>query len=109
MLVTREYIQELLMRDSQVGMHSVGRALLVLLKNQTDLEKRIAQTKIQNGEGFTQADAKRGTSMANFYKTRGFLTPKQVAYWRKTNIRGVPRISKYWRQLLEASNNRTGE
>lgn len=103
MKVTKEYIQELLLREDRVGMHAVGRALLVINKNQTYEEQRDQQTKLHNDTGFTQGDAKRGTSMANFYRNRGFLTPKQVAWWRKENTRGVPRISKYWRQLLEAS------
>lgn len=101
MVVDKEYIQNLLMREDSVGMHAVGRALMAVNKRQTWEEQRDEQTKLHNLKGFTPGDAKRGTSMANFYKRRGYLSEKQVKYWRKENVRGVPRISKYWRQLLE--------
>lgn len=101
MKVTKEYIQSLLMREDTVGMHAVGRALLAVNKRQTYDERRDEQTKLHNLKGFTPGDAKRGTSMANFYSRRLYLTEKQVAFWRKPNVRGIPRISKYWRQLME--------
>jgi hypothetical protein len=39
--------------------------------------------------------------MAQFFQARGFITPKQVAYWRKPMACGNPRIAIYARQLLE--------
>lgn len=106
MTVSKEYIQALLIREDAVGMHAVGRALMAVNEYQTRDEQREERTKLHNLEGFTPGDAKRGTSMANFYRNRGFLTPKQVAYWRRPNVRGVPRISKYWRQLQVAAENK---
>lgn len=38
--------------------------------------------------------------MANFYTRTGFLTPKQVAYWRKLDRTGKMRIEIYAGQLL---------
>ena len=37
--------------------------------------------------------------MAKFYERNGYLTEKQIAYWRKTGKQGM-RIAIYWRQLL---------
>jgi hypothetical protein len=45
-----------------------------------------------------------GTSMAEFYARRGYLTDKQLAYWKKPNRKGVWRICKYAGQLLDAAN-----
>ena len=80
---------------------AIGRALVVLNQRQTLTERASEHTINRNGEGFAPADAKMGSSMAKFFVRNGFLTPKQVAYWRKPNVRGVPRINKYAGQLLE--------
>ena len=41
-----------------------------------------------------------GTSMAKFYERNGYLSAKQIAYWRKPDRTGTPRIAIYARQLL---------
>jgi hypothetical protein len=41
-----------------------------------------------------------GTSMAKFYQRNGYLTAKQIAYWRARGKQGM-RIAIYWRQLLD--------
>ena len=41
-----------------------------------------------------------GTSMAQFFTKRGYLTEKQLAYWKKPNAKGDMRICKYAGQLL---------
>lgn len=79
---------------------AVGRALIVLNERQTKAEQASEATINDNGEGFTPADARMGTSMATFYAARSYLTDKQLAYWRKPNAKGVPRINKYAGQLL---------
>lgn len=80
---------------------AIARALVVLNERQTATEQVSQQTRILNGEGFTPSDARMGTSMANFYLRTGYLTPKQLAYWKKPNAKKVPRICKYAGQLLE--------
>ena len=80
---------------------AVARALVVLNERQTRDEQLSEDTRYLNGEGFTPADARMGTSMATFYAKRGYLSPKQVAHWRKPNVKGVQRIAKYAGQLLE--------
>jgi hypothetical protein len=89
-------------------MHAVGRALCVLLRNQTSDEKRDADTKHRNDRGFTPSDAARGTSMAGYYMRNGRLTPAQLAYWQDpawTEAKRI-RIAKYWRQLVEAAQEK---
>lgn len=81
---------------------AVCRALLVIYENQTDSEKSAQSTHVDNGIGFTGADAFMGASCAQQYIKRGFLSPKQIAFWRKPNVKGVPKIGKYTKQLLVA-------
>lgn len=85
----------------KVNDRAVARAVFVLNERQTLDEQISEETKYQNGVGFTGADARMGTSMAQFYTRTGYLTAKQVAYWRKPNKNGVMRIAKYAGQLLE--------
>ena len=80
---------------------AVARAVFVLNERQTFDEQNSETTVHHNGVGFTGADARMGTSMAKFYARSGFLTEKQIAYWRKPNKNGVMRIAKYAGQLLE--------
>jgi hypothetical protein len=106
--VTKESIQALLLRTDTVGMNAVGRALVVLYHNQTASEQRIEATVNRNEMGFTPSDAKRGTGMAQWYLKTGFLTAKQLDYWTKparTEAKRI-RITKYWRQLLEAAQEK---
>ena len=82
---------------------AVGRALLVLKANQTLDEQCAEDTKYRNDRGFRPCHARMGTSMAKFFEHRGFLSPKQVAYWRREMADGNMRIGIYWRQLAEAA------
>ncbi len=85
---------------------AVARALVVLNERQTATERSAESTINDNGVGFTPADARMGTSMAQFYTKFGRLSEKQLAYWRKPNVRGVPRICKYAGQLLEIAEQK---
>jgi hypothetical protein len=108
MQISKESIQALLLRKDQVGMKAVGRALLVLHANQTMHEQQVQATTNRNHIGFTQSDARRGSGMAEFYKKKGFLTPKQLEYWQnpaRTEAKRI-RITKYWGQLLEAAQRK---
>jgi len=98
-VLTKESIQELLQKNDK----AVAHALVVLFKNQTATEQNSESTINRNGEGFRPAHARVGTSMANFYMSRNFLTPKQVAYWRRPMKDGNSRIGIYWRQLIVAA------
>ena len=93
--------KETLVEMLQTNDTAVARALLVVNKNQTRDEQAAEDTRYRNGEGFRPCHARMGTSMAKFYEARGYLTAKQIAYWRKTDRSGNMRIAIYWRQLAE--------
>lgn len=102
MELTKENIVRLLETNDK----AVGRALMVLKRNQTLDEQNSRTTKNHNGKGFRPAHAYMGTEMAVFFETKGYLSPKQVAYWRQRDKRGNMRIGIYWRQLIEAAKEK---
>lgn len=84
---------------------AIARALIVLFERQTDDEKTSENTRHHNNRGFRPCHARMGTSMAKFYMRNGYLTPKQIAYWRQEGKEGM-RIAIYWRQLLDAAHKK---
>ena len=78
---------------------ALARALVLLKNRQTNDEIRDTTTKHHNNRGFRPCHARMGTEMALFYERNGYLSPKQIAYWRVRGKQGM-RISIYWRQLL---------
>jgi hypothetical protein len=84
---------------------AVCRALVVLFERQTEDEKASEHTRHENGRGFRPCHARMGTSMAKFYLSRGFLTQRQIAYWRREGKEGM-RIAIYWKQLLDAAHRK---
>lgn len=113
-LITEEYVMSKLTKESINQLlaendKAVARALVVLHNRQVADEQAHHLTKYNNGVGFTPADAYMGTSMATFYQKRGFLSPKQIGYWRKRGKNGTMRIGKYWRQLIDAAEEKQGE
>jgi hypothetical protein len=95
----KEKIVELLSKNDV----AVGRALVRLNENQTADEQASEDTKYRNGMGFRPCHARMGTSMAKFYEKRGYLTKKQVDYWRARDKAGNMRIGIYANQLLKVS------
>lgn len=89
--------------DSVKRGHIIGRALVVIFNNQTNLEKAVNATQEDNGIGFAGMDARSGTLTAKSYIKYGSLLPWQIEAWTKRNARGVMRIAKYHRQLNEAA------
>ena len=98
-MLTKDFLVELLRSNDK----AVGRALLVVNANQTRDEQATEATRYRNGMGFRPCHARMGTSMAQFFAHRGYLSPKQVAYWRKPMACGNMRIAIYWSQLAEAA------
>lgn len=94
--LNRESIIELLSTNDK----AVIRAIVVLNECQTADERIAESTKYQNGQGFTAAHARMGSSMAKFYQKTGFLTKKQIDYWRMKTPSGRMRIEIYAGQLL---------
>jgi hypothetical protein len=95
-MIDKQYIVNLLKTNDK----AVARALVVLTERQTPQEQANQTTVVENGEGFRPCHARMGTSMAEFYKNRGFLTEKQINYWRHTQKDGKMRIEVYANQLL---------
>lgn len=101
-MVTKfEIINLLKTRDA-----AVARALVVLNERQTADEQVQEGTKYLNGRGFRPCHARMGTSMAKFFLRNGYLTPKQINYWRALQKDGKMRIEIYAGQLLEVSSER---
>lgn len=82
---------------------AIARALIVLNDRQTADEQSSENTKYANGRGFRPCHARMGTSMAQFYSRNGYLSPKQIAYWRHPMKDGKMRIEIYAGQLLEVA------
>ncbi len=102
-MLKKEDIIKLLQTDDR----AVIRALLVLHDRQTTDEQSSEDTRYHNGVGFKSCDARMGSSMAKFFQRNGYLTPKQISYWRKLDKRGNMRIAAYWKQLLAAAEEKT--
>lgn len=104
-LVTRESLLELLARED-LRKQVIGRALVVLLKRQTDAEQKQNTTNTHNLRGFASCDARAGSIAAKTFLGRKTLLDFQVDYWMKPTTKGYPRIAKYVRQLNEAAIER---
>lgn len=102
MMLTKTQIVEMLTTNDR----AVMRALVVLNARQTNDEQASQQTKNRNGRGFRPCHARMGTSMAQFFQRRGFLTVKQIAYWRMKDKNGKMRIEIYAGQLLEVAEDK---
>lgn len=85
---------------------AIARALVVLHSRQTSDEQVSEATRHQNGRGFRPCNARMGSSMAEFYNRNGYLSEKQIAYWRRPDKRGGMRIAIYWRQLLDTAREK---
>lgn len=103
MKLDRDYIVKLLETNDK----AIIRALIVLNQYQTADEQVTEDTRHRNGQGFKPCHARMGTSMAKFYQRNGYLSPKQIAYWRKPDSKGNMRIACYWRQLIKAAESKS--
>lgn len=83
--------------------HIVGRALVALFKRQTETERTLNDTNVNNNRGFTSGDAKSGSITAKYYIKHKKLESWQVQKWLEGNERGEMRLTKYWRQINEAA------
>jgi len=106
-IVTKEYIENYCTTKTpeQVAQF-VGRALVVIFNNQTADEKAASTTNVDNGIGFTGADAHSGCITAKTFLKRGALLDWQVERWTKRNKKGTMRIAKYHKQLNEADERK---
>jgi len=102
MTISADTIREKLRTDDKW----LARALVALNERQTIDEQRDESTRHHNNEGFTTGHARLGTSMAKFYLQRGYLTAKQVAWWRKLTPNGRMRIEIYAGQLARIAKEK---
>lgn len=84
---------------------AICRALVVLHNRQTSDEQAEKDAKYRNNRGFRPAHARMGSLMAEFYLKHGYLTERQINYWRVKGKQGM-RIAIYWRQLLEEAKKK---
>lgn len=101
-MTTRNEIITLLRTNDK----AIARALVVLTERQTADEQASQNTKYDNGRGFRPCHARMGTSMAKFFKARGYLTDKQISYWRVPQKDGKMRIEIYAGQLLDIAQRK---
>ena len=109
-IVTKDSLQTMLDSDNKTFvMHVVGRALVVLFKNQTANEQTANTVSVDNGVGFTHADGRSGCISAKTYIGKKHLQDWQVEMWTKKNDKGYSRIAKYWSQLNTAAEQKKGQ
>lgn len=92
-IYTVEEIWDLVMKNDYFVMACLSK----MLDRQTTDEQRAETTKYANGRGFNAHDAKFLTSLAIQARTYRHLSPKQLAYARKS-------LYKYRKQLCEIAN-----
>jgi len=106
-IVTKESLFKMIeTADELKKAQIVGRACLVLFNRQLEDEKQANTTTTTNYKGFTQADARQGSITAKYFIKNKTLLDWQVAQWLKPDVRGTPRIVKYWKQLDEAAKQK---
>lgn len=76
----------------------VVRSLIKLYEYQTENEKKVGESNIDNGVGFNKYDSDFLSSIAKQYLDCNFITNKQIHCVRK-------RILKYSKQLTKIANN----
>lgn len=94
-LWTEAQIVELL----NTNVRAVERAILALYKRQTTEEQRTQGTHQHNNVGFSAADAKRLSFIAEFLQKGGHLKTETCKKY-------LPRVLKYRKQLAAIANER---
>ena len=104
-MTTKSQIIELLKTDKR----AVARALVVLNQRQTADEQATQGTRYNNGRGFRPCHARMGTSMATYFQKFGYLSDRQIDYWRVPMRDGKMRIEIYAGQLAEVAQLKAAE
>jgi hypothetical protein len=99
-LVTADSVDAMLSNPNPMYVQlAIGRALVGLLKRQTDEEQNSNATLAHNGIGFTGADAHWATVTAKYFQRNNRLQDWQIQAWTKICKNGHTRLSKYHKQL----------
>lgn len=72
----------------------VTRGLVAIWNKQTEDEKFVAETKHDNGVGFTGSDAHFLSSLAQQYTIKGYLSPKQMKFARRSMLKYAGQLVK---------------
>ena len=102
-IVTKESLINMVTSSRYNIEQVIGRALVVIFNNQTADEQSSNETNRENGIGFTGADARAGGITAKYFIKHGKLLDWQVENWTRLNVKSVPRIAKYHKQLNAAA------
>jgi hypothetical protein len=92
-----------LQQKIQMDARWAQRALLAIFKNQTDDEKNDSSVKYNNNMGFRAVDSYILTSFATQLKTRGFLTPKQMAIVHKKMPVYARQLMRFYGEAIQTS------
>ena len=95
-----------LFNNKRLAPRALGRALLVLYRNQTNEEQRRKDTIVQNNKGFSSCHAGVGTTCAEYFLKNDHLQEWMINFWLgNTSPTSQKRIVKYHRQLILAAQN----
>ena len=87
---TKDEIKQKLTTDTRW----VIRGLLAIYDRQTADEKAVGATVEDNGVGFNGADAEIPSSIAMNYKTRNFISPRQLEIVQKKMVKYAGQLAK---------------
>jgi len=107
-LVTKDSLQSMLDNENPTYvMHVVGRALVAIFNRQTEDEKKVNETKLHNGIGFTGSDGRSGSLTAKSYLKNKRLEDWQVERWTKRSAKtNYARLCKYHTQLNQIAQQK---
>ena len=96
-----------LFNNKRLAPRAVGRALVVLYRNQTTEEQSKKDTIEHNNKGFSSCHSVIGTTCAEYFLKHDRLQDWMVKFWLgSTTPNSQKRIVKYHRQLIIAAQNK---
>jgi hypothetical protein len=95
-LVTKQWLTDKVKENPE---RTIGRALVAIFHYQTADERADNETKLDNGVGFSANDARLGCIGAKYFMKHETLSPGLMKGWLKPDKWGMPRITKYTKQL----------
>lgn len=116
-IITKDQLQSMIDEGGEKAVRVVGRALVVLFENQTQAEKQVNTTNVDNGIGFTGADGRQGCISAKTFLKNSRLAREgrfkgplladwQLERWTRKKANGYSRITKYWKQIDAAAQRK---
>lgn len=104
-VIDRDWVQNQLdTRKGDALVQFIGRALVVIFKNQTESERMANTVSVDNGVGFASMDGRSGGLTAKYFLKHKTLLSWQVDMWTKKGSRGFARLAKYHAQLAVAAD-----